>query len=159
MRDLLSSFNEGWLEKDTKMEYHTNEAKWGEEGVLDSEMEKVTKNRLNKPRPTPTAWHTYITTRRSTIRKSRTTYITEDARDRQPTRKYIVGIHSESDGANILRGQQQTLVSSGSPNHNCQIQKIHSGHGRRALRWIVQQNLYTNSTTGESFGSPTNNSE
>ena len=40
MRDLLASFPEGWFpEGDTKMQYHTNEARWGAEGVPENEIE------------------------------------------------------------------------------------------------------------------------
>ena len=48
MRDLLASFPEGWLEGDTKMQYHTNEARWGAEGVADNEVERIVQSRTNK---------------------------------------------------------------------------------------------------------------
>ena len=48
MRDLLSNFPEGWWEGDTKMFYHTNEARWGAEGVPNEEVENIVKHRTNK---------------------------------------------------------------------------------------------------------------
>ena len=36
--DLLSNFPEGWWEGETKMVYHTNETRWGSEGVLNEEI-------------------------------------------------------------------------------------------------------------------------
>ena len=49
VRDLMSYYKpEGWLEMDTKMEYHTNELKWGGEGAPEGEMEKITQSRSSK---------------------------------------------------------------------------------------------------------------
>ena len=42
VQDFLSEYRpEGWVELDTRMEYHTNEVKWGAEGVPEVEMEKI----------------------------------------------------------------------------------------------------------------------
>ena len=32
---------EGWVETEERMVYHTNESKWGSEGVLDDEMRRI----------------------------------------------------------------------------------------------------------------------
>ena len=59
MRDLLSNFPEGWWEGDTKMIYHTDEARWGAEGVPNKEIEKIVRNRTNKT-PTNADCITYL---------------------------------------------------------------------------------------------------
>ena len=48
MRDLLSNFQEGWLEGDTKMYYNTTEAARSDNGVPEAEMDKIMQDRPNK---------------------------------------------------------------------------------------------------------------
>ena len=59
MGDLLAGFPEGWLEGETKMVYHTNEARWGAEGVPNEEMKIIVRNRKNKT-PTNADCITYL---------------------------------------------------------------------------------------------------
>ena len=46
--DLLAGFPEGWWEGETRMHYHTNEARWGPEGVPENEIERIVRNRPSK---------------------------------------------------------------------------------------------------------------
>ena len=59
MGDLLTGFPEGWWEGETKMVYHTNEARWGAEGVPNEEMKIIVRNRKNKT-PTNADCITYL---------------------------------------------------------------------------------------------------
>ena len=60
MRDFISEFRpEGWVEMETKMDYHTNEAKWGREGVPEADIAKIVQSRVNK-RPTNADFIAYL---------------------------------------------------------------------------------------------------
>ena len=59
MGDLLASFPEGWWEGETAMTYHTNEVRWGADGVPDEEIQKIVRNRESKT-PTNADCITYL---------------------------------------------------------------------------------------------------
>ena len=44
----LSLDPEGWVGKETRVDYHTNERRWGEEGVPEAEIAKRVQSRVNK---------------------------------------------------------------------------------------------------------------